>query len=128
MSKVDAQSVCDELNKLLKFDGFAELVRIKSPVSVEMANDSDVACSIPKSGLGFETSALGILNAITNETICLSIVEGDKFEFMTVKSCNEYADKLWCDYEKSIIDFNLNNGTNHKPSERPRSFDMTGKI
>lgn len=78
MSKVDAQSVCDELNKLLKFDGFAELVRIKSPVSVEMASDSDVVCSMPKSGLGFETSALGIINALLTEPIGLCLDDNKK--------------------------------------------------
>lgn len=78
MSKVDAQSVCDELNKLLKFDGFAELIRFKFQATTGMASDSDVVCSIPKSGLGFETSALGIINALLTEPIGLCLDDNKK--------------------------------------------------
>lgn len=79
MSKLDAQQVCDELNNLLNFEGFSELIRKKHEASLEVARDSDIVCSPSVMfDSGFETSALGIINALVSEPVGLCLDDNKK--------------------------------------------------
>lgn len=90
--KLSAQHVCNILNDQAKKNKeFFPLVRARLPISNDMAENSDVMCS--ETETGYDTSALGIINALVDEPIALGIF-GDDIEtegyahFELLSKCN----------------------------------------
>jgi len=74
--KINAQQVCDILNENAKHTGFTSAFRARIEVSEDLAINSDVSCL--GSNDGFTSSALGFINAIVDDPICMLITNDDK--------------------------------------------------
>jgi hypothetical protein len=114
---ISAKEVCKQLNELnSNEDGFIVGLLAKFYVTDKLANDSKVACSKLEGAEYYSSSALGIINALTDETIGYS---EDEDKFILVSSIDEKENKVWDKYESDVDAFNKEHGTNHMPDDRP---------
>ena len=118
--KISAQHVCEELNKMMyKNDGFTKSLQSRISVSESIAVNTDVCCSVVEGG--FDTSALGFINALTDEPICLFISSKGKDDiFCTVADAEKTCDNEWDEYKKALNAYNEKHKTNHEPEKRIR--------
>lgn len=118
--KISAQHVCEELNKMMNSnDDFKSSLQSRIVVSESIAINTDVCCSVIEGG--FDTSALGFINALTDEPICLFISSKDEPDvFCTVAFAKETCDAEWDEYIKALNAYNKEHETNHQPEKRIR--------
>lgn len=117
--KISAQQVCDILNQNLKTKGFLESIRGRVGVTSDVADNSDVMCSVIDGG--FDSSPLGFIQALIDEPICLIINKGEEC-FQLLGDAKEATAETWDKYESDVKNFNELHGTDHKPCARPNDL------
>ncbi len=80
MRKLSAGELCDYLNHLLEVDSdfIGSLLVHRVPCNEKMAHGEEVMCRVTEGG--FESSTLGLLNALTDKRICV-MVDDSKWVF-----------------------------------------------
>ena len=113
---VSAKEVCKILNELSNNDdGFIVGLLNRFYVSDKLAEESRVSCSKLDGSNYHSSSALGIINALTDETIGCT----DDGEFMLLGDYNRVKSDEWDRYEEDFAQYNKDNGTNHEAEKRP---------
>ena len=119
MQKLNAQAVCNLLNEKIKDEAFAKVLMNRVDVGgIIPANKTSLNCSLDSDG-AFRSSALGLINALVDETICGAIINGDLCEFVPQSKAKDHESKAWDKYEADLIAYNKDHDTNHKPAKRP---------
>ena len=113
--KVSAKDVCDELNlMLIGGDKVFESILSRINVTESVALNTDISCSSLGNGK-FDTSCLGFINGLLDETICY--IDGEEC-FKLVSDANKELDAAWDKYLFDIKELNEKHGTSHKPEKR----------
>ena len=79
--KLDAQAVCDALNwQLVNDEHFANMLLRRISVTEEEAQESVVICQVISGG-EFDSSALGVINGLTDRVIGAEFEDGKVMGF-----------------------------------------------
>ena len=113
---VSAKEVCKILNELSSNDdGFVDGLLNRFYVSDKLAEESRVSCSKLDGSNHYSTSALGVINALTDEVVGYN----DDGDFVLLSEYNKIRPAEWDKYEEDLIQYNKDNDTNHEPEKRP---------
>ena len=92
MKKIDAQQMCDELNKLV--DGDSVMIKaLMTRFEVDYAEEpTSLNYSIDGDGVK-RTSALGVINGLVSEAICVMVDEEDRGVYSDFKLLSQVNKK-----------------------------------
>lgn len=119
MKKIPAQDICDILNSMMSIDGFKEALRSRVKVTGDVAHDSDVNCSPCDNG--YNSSPLGLIQALSDEVIVLTCTESHDLDFDKAYPMSVAINNYNSDYDKYLLllnEYNSKHGTDHKPEKR----------